>query len=82
MYGDYEFEVQLVFSNAETKVGGCNFKPANRLDPRTMAHVPITLPPIRFDEPGEYEFRLFVNGEFLERQHFHVHPAETEMKES
>jgi hypothetical protein len=76
VYGDYEFEVQLVFSNTEMKMASRQFQPMNMLSPTEIAEVPISVPETVFNEPGEYEFRLLVNGEFVERQNFYVRQAE------
>jgi hypothetical protein len=71
--GTGEFRVQLVDGDGNDVSGvgaaglvGIGHNPLHRAGQRTLLPIAVPFNEVRFETPGEYEFRLYWNGELLE----------------
>jgi hypothetical protein len=69
----YNFEVELIYLNTATKIGGGNIAEVIEIKDRlAITDVGVTIKNLVFPGPGRYEFRLLANGQTIAIKDFMV----------
>ena len=68
MEGDYTFTIRVInLTNSEQLIGQMESAQIKATDRLATMEIALNLPPLLFQQPGQYEFQLYANGDFIGR---------------
>ena len=70
--GLYRFGLKLIEVNTGTLLWEVELPPVTIKDRLQMHEIPVRITPLRFPNPGRYEFQLHANGELLGLRPIHL----------
>jgi Family of unknown function (DUF6941) len=71
--GEYKFSLRVVrLTGDETVICGLETKPVSASNRLAIMELALNLPPVPFQCPGQYEFQLYANDEYIGRSLFNV----------
>src|SRR6266545_2452612 len=63
MEGDYTFTIRVInLTNSEQLIGQMESAQIKATDRLATMEIALNLPPLLFQQPGQYEFQLYANG--------------------
>lgn len=73
--GEYTFVIRVVnLTDGEKRVGELRTPPIKQPDRLAFLELALNLPPVPFPQPGQYEFQLYANEDYIGRSVIKVGP--------